>query len=44
MSNDLDSPSCGFLKEVIQHTDKGTRAKACCVEVLSICEVKVAVE
>ena len=32
------------MEQYIQQLNEGTRAKASCVEVLCVCEVKVAVE
>lgn len=44
MSDDLNMPACGFMEQDIQQMDESSRPKAGCVEVLCICEVKVAVE
>lgn len=44
MSDDLDMPSSRFMEEHVQQMDECSGTKTCCVEVLSICEVKVTVE
>ena len=44
MSDDLNMPPSRFMEENIQEMDECSGTKACGVEVLSIGEVKVAVE
>ena len=44
MSDDLDMPACRFMEQNIQQVNECSRPKSGCVEVLCICEVKVAVE
>ena len=44
MSDDLNASPCGLVEQNIQQLYECSRSKASCVKVLSVCEVKVAVE
>lgn len=44
MSDDFNMPTSCFMEQHIQQVDKSSGTKAGCMEVLCVCEVKVAVE
>ena len=44
MSDDVNMPASCFMEQHIQQVDESSGTKSGCMEVLCVCEVKVAVE